>query len=282
MVKLSAPKFRRTPVAIRSIRRRSCTPKYVQPLQQEAMKAIEPAFDRTGEFWRASAGAPEKDIKALEDTIARQSSELDLRLTEVLELYNVHSRQAAQLDAAHEKIDRLKQTISQLRSAASQQSLDAAAARNEIACLENDKADLREQLAQARQEMDVLAARMAACDASEANTAAALKQIHALNSELTIAAAERFKLVASVHGEKRRHNQQALFWQNKVKSAEARAETREMQVKHLQDVRGQLDRRIQVLEALLESEREVAGRKIARLTEELDRYRSSPVAESEA
>jgi hypothetical protein len=53
------------------------------------------------------------------------------------------------------------------------------------------------------------------------------------------------------------------------------AETREMQVKHLQDVRGKLDERIQVLEALLQSEREVAERKIARLTDELDHCRSS-------
>jgi ferritin len=58
------------------------------------------------------------------------------------------------------------------------------------------------------------------------------------------------------------------------------AETREMQVKHLQDVRGKLDERIQVLEALLESEREVAERKIARLTEELERCHSSPIAGS--
>jgi septal ring factor EnvC (AmiA/AmiB activator) len=81
--------------------------------------------------------------------------------------------------------------------------------------------------------------------------------------------------VASVHGEKRRSNQQASFWQSKIKNTEAMAETREMQVKHLQDVRGKLDERIQVLEALLQSEREVAERKIARLTDELDHCRSS-------
>jgi chromosome segregation ATPase len=162
-----------------------------------------------------------------------------------------------------------------LRGAVTQQRIDAAAAQEEISSLENDKIELREQLAQAQREVDKLADRMAAFDAQKANTAAALKQIGDLNSELVAAAAERFKLVASVHGEKRRSNQQASFWQSKIKNTEAMAETREMQVKHLQDVRGKLDERIQVLEALLQSEREVAERKIARLTDELDHCRSS-------
>ena len=48
------------------------------------MKLIEPVFDRAGEFWRASSDAPQQDISALENRIARQSSELDLRLTEFL------------------------------------------------------------------------------------------------------------------------------------------------------------------------------------------------------
>jgi chromosome segregation ATPase len=281
MVKLVRPKFKRIRlVAIRLIRWRSCTPKYcVQPLQQEAMKAIEPAFDRAGEFWAASLDAPQKDVGALEDTIARQSAELNLRLTEVLELHTMQSRQATELEVAHEEINRLKQTISELRAAASQQRIDAAAAQDAIASLENHKADLREQLARTRHEMKALEVRMAAFDASKANTAAALKQISDLNSELTMAAAERFKLVATVHGEKRRHNQQTTFWQDKIKNAEAMVETREMQVKHLQDVRSKLDERIQVLEALLESEREVAERKIARLTDELERCRSSSLAE---
>jgi chromosome segregation ATPase len=239
------------------------------------MKFIEPAFDRAGEFWQASLDVPQKEIDALEETIARQSSELKLRLTEVLELYNLQSRQTAELQAAHEEIDRLKQIISKLRGAASQQRMDAAAAQDEISCLENDKADLREQLARTRQEMNALESRMAAVDASEANAAAALKQISYLNSELAVAAAERFKLVASVLGEKRRHNQQTSFWQSRIKSVEAMAETRTMQVNHLQDVRGKLDKRIQVLEALLESEREVAERKITPLTDEVERYRSS-------
>lgn len=241
------------------------------------MRPIEPAFDRTGEFWATSLDAPQKDVSALEDTIARQCAELNQRLTEVLELHTMQSRQATELEAAHEEIDRLKQAISGLRAAASQQRLDAAAAQDEISCLEKEKADLREQLARSQQEMKALEGRMAVVEASKANAAAALKQIGDLNSELAVATAERFKLVASVHGEKRRYNQQTTFWQDKIKSAETMAETREMQVKHLQDVRSKLDQRIQVLEVLLQSEREVAERKISRLTDELERHRASSV-----
>ena len=234
------------------------------------MKFIEPAFDRAGEFWPASFDARQKNISTLENTIARQSSELDERLTEILDLYNVQSRQAAELEAAHAEIDRLMRTISELRSAASRQRLDAGAAEDRILCLENDKADLREQLARVQ---NTLAERAAAFDAREANTNAALEQISDLNSELAFATADRFRLVASVQGEKRRHSQQASFWQNKIKNTESVAKTREMQVRHLQGVRSELDKRVQVLEALLESEREVAERKIARLTDELERCR---------
>jgi len=96
------------------------------------MRPIEPAFDRAGEFWATSLDAPQKDVSALDVTIARQSSELNQRLTEVLELHTMQSRHATELEAAHEEIDRLKQAISELRAAASQQRLDAAAARDEI------------------------------------------------------------------------------------------------------------------------------------------------------
>src|SRR5215510_15263323 len=120
--------------------------------KRSLMKFTEPAFDPAGEFLPASFDAPQRDIKALEDTIARQSLELNLRLTEVLELYNVQSRQAAELEAAHEEIDQLKLTISKLRSDATQQRMDAAAAQDEISALENDRIELREQLAGSQQE----------------------------------------------------------------------------------------------------------------------------------
>jgi Lon protease-like protein len=100
-------------------------------------------------------------------------------------------------------------------------------------------------------------------------------QIGNLNSELAAAMVERFKLVATVHGEKRRYSQKTSFWEDKVKSAEAKTANQEMRVKHLEEVRRKLDTRIQVLETLRESEREAAERKIAQLNDELKRCQSS-------
>jgi chromosome segregation ATPase len=117
-----------------------------------------------------------------------------------------------------------------------------------------------------------------AFDARETNVASALEQVQYLNSELATAAAERFRLVAAVHGEKRRLNQQTSTLEGKIKKTEAVAATQQMQINHLEATRGKLDKRIQVLEALLKSDREIAELKIKRLSDEIERYRSGQSA----
>ena len=155
--------------------------------------------------------------------------------------------------------------------------------KNRITLLENEKADLRAQLDKALHNSSELTQRLSAMQAAfngrETNIASALQQVEFLNSELASVSAERFTLVAAVQSEKRRQrnalNQQTSILDDKVKSTEALAETQEMQIKHLEAVRAKLDKRIQVLETLLKSEHEVAEIKIKRLTEELERDRSS-------
>jgi len=243
------------------------------------MKSVEPVFDFPEEFYPAGSGASETDIRALEDTIARQSSELNLRLTEILDLYNIQARQTEALQMAREEIERLKRTVSELRSAMAQQDTAAVTNQEEIKRLKKDRASLSTQRALALLETETMTDRMhamqATLNAGKANAASALAQIGNLNSELAGAMAERFKLVATVHGEKRRYNQKTSFWEDKVKSAEAKTANQEMRVKHLEEVRRKLDTRIQVLETLRESERETAERKIAQLSEELKRCQSS-------
>ena len=233
------------------------------------MRSIEPAFDAV--LPRLSE-ISDRDVSVLENTIARQSAELNLRLTEVLELYNAQNRQANEAQIAHEEIGCLRQTISR------QQRTDARAAQNKITDLEGERAVLRSRLDEALRESKTLTDRMLAIqtafDARETNVASAVEQVQYLNSELTTAAAERFRLVAAVHGEKRRLNQQTSTLEGKIKKTEAMAATQQMQINHLETVRGKLDKRIQVLEALLKSERDIAELKIKRLNEELERYRS--------
>lgn len=241
------------------------------------MKFIEPTFDPAGGAWPLPSNTHQKDISGLENKIAKQSSELNLRLTEILELYNLQSRHANELETAHEEISRLQRIVSALHGNLKQQKIDAATAQDKITDLENDKAVLRAQLNQTLQDSKSLAGRLhavqTAFDARETNAASALEQVDYLNSELASSAAERFKLVASMHGEKRRHNLHTSALEERIKKAESKVEKQEMQIKGLQAVRGKLDKRMQVLEALLKSEHEIAERKIKRLTDDLERNR---------
>jgi chromosome segregation ATPase len=237
------------------------------------MRSIEPAFDTA--FPLRPSDISDRDISVLENTIARQSAELNLRLTEVLELYNAQNRQADETEAAHNEIARLRQAISALQETITQQKADARTSQTKITHQESEIALLRSQLDEALRESKTLADRMLAMqtafDASKSNVASALGQVQYLNSELATAAAERFRLVAAVHSEKRRFNQQTATLEDKIKKTGATAATQEIQIDHLEAVRRKLDKRIQVLEALLKSEREIAELKIKRLNDELQR-----------
>lgn len=241
----------------------------------KSVKFVEPAFDTGGELWPALSGAPHADICALEDTIAKQSAELYQRLTEIFELYNAQQRQANELQFARGEIDRLNGTVSALQDASARHKTDAAAAQEKTLLLENEKSALRAQRDKALQDSKVLSGQLllteAALGVRKTNATSALEQVEFLNSELAATAAERFKLVAAVHGEKRRHNQQTSILEDKIKRTEAMAATQEMQIAHLETVRTKLDKRVQALEALLKSEHEVAELKIKRLTGEFQR-----------
>ena len=171
------------------------------------MKFIEPAFEAGGALWPALSSGPDGD-SALNDKLARQSAELKLRLTEILESYNVQQRQANELQDAYQEIDHLGQTVSALQEAVTQYKVGAAAAEDKIILLESEKAALQAQLGGALEESKALADRVLAAEAAanrrEENVASSIKQIEFLNAELMAAAAERFKLVAAMQGEQRR------------------------------------------------------------------------------
>jgi chromosome segregation ATPase len=250
------------------------------------MKFIEPTFDVGGELWPALSADPGADIRALEHKIAKQSTELNLRVIEIVELYNNQQRQANELQNAYDEIDRLNRVIVTLHVTTTQHKADVAAAQDKIVISENEKEALRAERDAAFQESKVLAGRLLGMEAAynirQTNVASALEQVEFLNSEVVSASAERFKLVAAAQGEKRRHrtalNQQTSALEDKIKKAEVLAATQEAQIKHLETTRGKLDKRVEVLEALLKSEREVAERKISRLNEQLQRDRPANFA----
>ncbi len=241
------------------------------------MKFIEPAFDIGGELWPTLSADPGAGIRTLEHKIAKQSAELNLRVIEIVELYNVQQQQANELQNAYDEIDRLNRVIVTLHVTTEQHKADIVAAQNKVAISENEEEALRVELGSALRESKVLADRLlgmeAAYNVRQTNVASALEQVEFLNLEVVSASAERFKLVAAAQGEKRRHrtalNQQTSALEDKIKKAETLTTTQETQLKHLEAVRAKLDKRVEVLEALLKSEREVAERKITRLSEQL-------------
>ena len=241
------------------------------------MKFIEPVFETGGDLWRTLSNVPDADARALNEKLARQSAELNRRLTEILELHNVHQRQANELQDAHDEIDRLSQTVSALQEAVTQYQAGAAAAEDEIGLLESEKAALQAQLDGAFEESKTLADRLLAAEAAakrrEENIASSLKQIDFLNAELMAASSERFKVVAAMQGEQRRQrsafNQQKSMLEIRLQEKEALAATQAATIKQLEGVRDELDKRFRVIEALLTSEREAAERKTRRTTEDL-------------
>ena len=241
------------------------------------MKLVEPVFETGGDFWRTLSNVPDADTRALNEKLARQSAELNLRLTEILELHNVQQRQANELEDAYDEIGHLRQAVAALQEAVTQYKVGAAAAEDKIILLESEKAALQAQLDGALEESKMLADRMLAAEAAakrqEENVASSIKQIEFLNAELMAAAAERFKLVAAMQGEQRRQrsvfSQQKSILEDKLQEKEVLAATQGMKISHLEGVRDELDKRIRVIEALLTSEREAAERKTRRTAENI-------------
>ncbi|MFZ1214484.1 MAG: hypothetical protein WAO13_14020, partial [Pseudolabrys sp.] len=59
------------------------------PHEAPRMKFIEPAFDPAEASWQTMPGATHDDVSDLPDRLAKQSTDLSLRLNEILELYNI-------------------------------------------------------------------------------------------------------------------------------------------------------------------------------------------------
>ena len=222
--------------------------------------------------------------------IAKQSAELNLRCTQVADLYNLQQRQANELQVACEEIDRLSGTISNLLEKAAQQDAEAEAAKKQVALLENEKASLRARLEKALAESRNVAERLLSAETAfndrETTLASALEKIDSLNSELIAASADTFKVVAVTTSEKQRYrselNQQKTSFEARIYSLETAAAAQDTQVKALEETRTRLARRVEILETLRKSEREAAEFKIKELVAELQRERLGYSAQQRA
>ncbi len=259
------------------------------PARRSAQPA-EPSFDANARTWPVVAVPQHRNIGVLEDTIAKQLAELNLRCTQVADLYNLQQRQANELQVACEEIDRLSGTISNLLEKTAQQDAEAEAAKKQIVLLENEKATLRARLEKALAESGDVAERLLSAETAfndrETTLASALEKIDTLNSELIAASADTFKVVAITTGEKQRYrselNQQKTGFEARIKTLESAAIEKDTQIKTLEEVRARLAKRVEILETLRKSERETAEFKIKELTDELQRERLGYSAQQRA
>jgi hypothetical protein len=259
------------------------------PATQSAQPA-EPSFDVNARPWPAVAAPQHRNISTLEDTIAKQSAEINLRCMQVADLYNLQQRQANELQIACEEIDRLSGTIAQLLENRAQQEVESEAQKKQIAFLEQEKAALRARLEKTLAESGDVSERLLSIETAfndrETTLASALEKIDSLNSELIAASADTFKVVAVTTSEKQRYrselNQQKTSFEARIKTLETAAATQDTQVKTLEEVRIRLARRVEILETLRKSERDAAEFKIKDLTEELQRERLGHSAEQRA
>ena len=253
-------------------------------------KPVERLLDADERAWPVAPAPRQNNIVALEEMIAKQSAELNLRCTQVADLYNLQQRQADELQVACEEIDRLSGTITTLVERATLQEAEAEAAARQIALLESEKTALRAQLDKTLRDSCEVSRRLLSVETAfndrETTLASALEKIDQLNSELIAASADTFKVVAATTGEKQRYrselNQQKAHFEARLKVLESTAAAQDAQVRSLEEVRSRLAKRVELLETLRKSEREAAEFKIKELTEELQRERLGYSAEQRA
>jgi chromosome segregation ATPase len=257
---------------------------------QRSAKPVERLLDADERAWPVAPTTRQNNIIALEEMIAKQSAELNLRCTQVADLYNLQQRQADELQVACEEIDRLSGTISTLLERTALQEAEAEAAAKQIALLDREKTALRDQLDKTLRDSCEVSRRLLTVETAfndrETTLASALEKIDQLNSELIAASADTFKVVAATTGEKQRYrselNQQKAHFEARLKTLESAAAAQDAQVKNLDEVRTRLAKRVEILETLRKSEREAAEFKIKELTEELRRERLGYSAEQRA
>ena len=119
-----------------------------------------PAFDAAGRRWPILAAPPKNRISELEDANAKLSAEVNLRCTEVADLYNIQQERANDILAACDEIDSLGKTIDSLQGTITQREMQAATAEKKFIELEKENTALRLDLDNARKEMAELLQRL--------------------------------------------------------------------------------------------------------------------------
>ena len=207
-----------------------------------------PAFDAAGRRWPIVAAPPQNRISELENTVAKLSAEVNLRCTQVADLYNIQQERANDVIDACDEIDCLGKTIVALQGTIAQREAEADAAKKKVIELEKENITLRLDLGIARKEMAELLQRLLSVETAlndkEVSIVAAEEGILRLKAELTATRHDATRLISTVAkaDEERRNkfSQQSAQLDNKIQKIEAAAAEQDMQVRNLEVARAML------------------------------------------
>ena len=259
-------------------------------------------------------------VSAPDNEMTEQSAELELRRTQVDDLYNQWQQQTTAVEIASHENNRQRETIAALQTAMRQRESDTedAAAEQQLSQSDNERRALRTQLDKALRESAELSRRLLAAEIALNNRAIAVTSARERFEQPTAAPAtaleEKIRLAAAIEDANRRHRnelaKQTEHFENRFKQIKAVVEQRDMQIKDLEQARLEIAARcddlaktvgaleaarhytqekfesqaklVELLESLLRAEREVEKLKIAELTAELDRERLAHAATQRA
>jgi chromosome segregation ATPase len=214
-----------------------------------------PAFDAAGRRWPIVPIPPQNRISELENTVAKLSAEVNLRCTQVADLYNNQQERANDVLAACDEIDLLGKAIDSLQGTVTQRETEAAAAERKAIELEKENATLRLDLDNARKEMAELSQRLLSVETAfnnretsfndrELSIVAAQERNSQLNNELIAKWDDANKLIMTIEkaNEERRNKFNHLCAQlyNKIENIESVAAEQNALVKNLELARAML------------------------------------------
>lgn len=277
-------------------------------------RAIPASVDLDERLWPTLDVPPKQGPSPLEKKVAEQERELALRCTQVADLYNLQERRQAELQVAHDEIERLNATFAEMQDTATHHVATAAERKKALTALYQENAVLRGKLDKAHDEAADLSRQMLAIETMfndrEMVITSALEQADLLKAELAAAADEKAQLTAALDEANRLHQDDAARYEAAIEELNRKLEslfvdngiqlkTREKLAKRcdelaktsaaLESERQEAKSRLSTqsehtrfLETVLRVERETAEARIKELTEKLEHERVQRAAADDA
>jgi chromosome segregation ATPase len=237
-------------------------------------RAIPPSIDLDERPWPTLDVPPKQGPSPLEKKVAEQERELALRCTQVADLYNLQERLQAELQVAHDEIERLNATFADMQETASHHVATAAERKKALTALYQENAVLRGKLDKAHDEAGELSRQMLAIETMfndrEVVITSALEQADLLKAELAAATDEKAQLTAALDEANRLHQDDAARHEATIEDLNRKLESlfvdNGIQLKTREKLAKRCDEMAKT-SAALESERQEAKSRLATQSE---------------